>query len=88
MPPAAVQNAITSHPGTISGPGVPNVRIAGVAAAVLGDTHVCGATGHPPNAISTASAKVRVGGRFAARQGDSCTCGARIETGVAKVNIT
>ena len=88
MPAAAIQHSPTSHPGLISGPCVPKVRIAGAAAAVFGDTHECAwPSGHPPSTISTASTKVRFGGKFAARVGDLCTCGATIAAGVDKVNI-
>jgi uncharacterized Zn-binding protein involved in type VI secretion len=90
MPAAAVQFSPTSHPGLIAGPGVPAVRIGGLAAAVVGDQHTCAfpvPPGHPPNAIMEGSAKVRINQRFAARVGDLCACGAQIEAGVFNVNI-
>ncbi len=89
MPHAAVQISPTSHLGTITGPGVPKVRIAGLPAAVVGDVHACPILpGHqPPNFIVTGSATVRIGGRFAARVGDQCTCGAQIAAGIPHVNI-
>lgn len=90
MPNAAVLFSPTSHPGIIAGPGVPTVKIGGLPAAAVGDTHVCGfpvPPGHPPNVILTGSAIVKIGGRPAARVGDQCACGARIEAGVPTVNI-
>lgn len=90
MPAAAILLSPTSHPGMITGPGVPTVRFGGQPAAVVGDVHVCAfpvPPGHPPNAIVTGSVKVRIGGRFAARVGDLCGCGAQIEAGVFTVNI-
>lgn len=90
MPAAATLLSVTSHPGVITGPGVPTVRIAGLPAAVVGDAHTCAfpvPPGHPPNAILVGSVKVRINGRFAARVGDPCACGAQIETGVFTVNI-
>ena len=91
MPQAAVTLSPTSHPGVISGPGAPTVRIAGLNAAVVGDVHACAfpvPPGHPPpNFITTGSTKVRFGGKPAARVGDLCTCGAKIEAGVPTVNI-
>jgi uncharacterized Zn-binding protein involved in type VI secretion len=90
MPAAAILFSATSHPGVISGPGIPNVRIAGQPAAVLGDGHVCGfpiPPGHPSNMISKGSTKVRIGTKPAARVGDLCACGAQIEVGVLHVNI-
>jgi uncharacterized Zn-binding protein involved in type VI secretion len=81
----------TSHPGVITGPGAPNVKIAGLEAACVGDVHACAfpvPPGHPPpNFIVTGSATVRFNGRFAARVGDLCTCGGRIEAGIPHVNI-
>jgi uncharacterized Zn-binding protein involved in type VI secretion len=90
MPNAAVMYSPTSHPGMITGPGSPIVKIGGRPAAVVGDQHVCAfpaPPGHPPNAITTGSAKVKIGGQPAARVGDLCGCGAQIEAGVPTVNI-
>jgi uncharacterized Zn-binding protein involved in type VI secretion len=90
MPNAAVQFSPTSHPGMIAGPCVPTVKIAGLPAAVVGDTHICAfpvPPGHPPNVIVTGSTKVKFFGRPAARVGDLCACGAQIEAGVPTVNI-
>ena len=41
MPPSAKVTDITIHGGTIAGPGVTNVIIAGKPAAVATDMHVC-----------------------------------------------
>ena len=41
MPPAARVGDMTAHGGTITGPGVPNVLIGNMPAAVVGDLHVC-----------------------------------------------
>lgn len=90
MPEAAFKLAPTSHPGVITGPCEPTVRIRGLAAACVGDQHSClfpVPPGHLPNAIASGSKKVRIRGRFAARKGDPTACGARIEAGVPKVNI-
>ena len=90
MPNAGVRFSATSHPGVITGPCVPTVRIKGLAAAVVGDQHTCAfpvPPGHPPNAIASGSGKVRIKGKWAARVGDVCACGARIEVGVPTVNI-
>ncbi len=90
MPNAAVRLSATSHPGMITGPGVPTVRIKGLPAAVVGDQHTCAfpvPPGHAPNAIASGSARVRIKGRWAARVGDPCACGAKIEVGIPTVNI-
>jgi len=90
MPKAAVRFSVTSHPGLITGPGVPTVRVKGMPAAVVGDQHTCAfpvPPGHPPNAIVTGSFKVRIKGKPAARVGDLCACGGRIEVGIPTVNI-
>ncbi|MES2938105.1 MAG: PAAR domain-containing protein [Pseudomonadota bacterium] len=85
MPAAAFLTAPTSHPGIISGPGVPNVLINGMPAVCVGDLHACAmpplAGPHPPNPIVKGSATVLVGGRPGARQGDLCGCGATIVAG-------
>lgn len=89
MPPAARVTDMTMHPGyppgSITGPGVPNVLIGGLPAAVLGDLHACpmppppvGIGPHPPNPIAKGSATVLIGGRPAARIMDITACGAQI----------
>jgi uncharacterized Zn-binding protein involved in type VI secretion len=91
MPPAARIGESTSHPGTIAGPGVTTVIIAGRPAVAVGDIHVCAlppkAGPHPPNPIARGSQSVLIGGRPAARQGDMTGCGATIVSGATNVLI-
>ena len=59
MPPAARVGDPTGHPGVITGPGVPNVLIGGMPAAVFGDIHACSfppPPTHPPTPIVKGSA--------------------------------
>lgn len=81
----------TSHPGSITGPGVTSVRIGGLPAAVAGDSHSCAFPNplapHPPSVILGGSRSVRIGGRPAARVGDTAACGAMITRGAANVRI-
>ena len=81
MPPAAKVGDTSTHGGTIVGPGEPTVLIAGMPAAVVGDTHVCvipppTAGPHPPTPIAQGSTTVFFGGKPAVRVGDICGCGA------------
>jgi len=75
----------------ITGPGVPNVLIGGLPAAVMGDMHACTmppvAGPHPPSPIVKGSATVLIGGRPAARMGDMSGCGAPIIMGFPTVLI-
>jgi uncharacterized Zn-binding protein involved in type VI secretion len=91
MPPAARVTDPTGHPGMISGPGVPNVLIGGLPAAVVGDLHACAmpplAGPHPLTPIVKGSATVLIGGRPAARMGDLTGCGAPIILGMPTVQI-
>ena len=91
MPFAARVGDPTGHPGTIAGPGVPNVLIGGMPAAVMGDNHACAipptAGPHPPTPIVKGSATVLIGGRPAARVGDLSGCGAPIVMGALLVEI-
>jgi uncharacterized Zn-binding protein involved in type VI secretion len=91
MPPAARVTDPSGHPGMITGPGVPNVLIGGLPAAVLGDLHACAmppaAGPHPPSPIVKGSANVLIGGRPAARLGDLAGCGAPIVMGHPTVLI-
>jgi uncharacterized Zn-binding protein involved in type VI secretion len=91
MPPAARIGDATTHPGLISGPGVPNVLISGLPAAVVGDVHTCAfpppAGPHPPNPIAQGSLTVLIGGRPAARLGDLTGCGALIMSSAPTVII-
>lgn len=97
MPPAARITDIHSCPmqtpgnppmphvgGPISGPGVPNVLIGGLPAAVMGDTCVCVG---PPDTIIEGSSTVMIGGKPAARIGDTCAHGGSIALGCTTVII-
>ena len=85
MPPAARVTDPSGHPGMISGPGVPNVLIGGLPAAVVGDLHTCAmpptAGPHPPSPLVKGSATVLIGSRPAVRMGDMSGCGAPIILG-------
>jgi uncharacterized Zn-binding protein involved in type VI secretion len=70
--------------GPITGPGVPNVLIGSLPAAVVGD--MCTCVG-PPDAIAKGSATVFISGRPAARQGDQCAHGGSIVIGCPTVII-
>lgn len=91
MPAAARFGDITTHGGTIVGPGVPNVLIGGKPAAVVSDLHACVL---PPNShqptvspFPLGSATVMIGGRPAVRVGDVCICGASAAIGSPTVLI-
>jgi uncharacterized Zn-binding protein involved in type VI secretion len=88
MPPAARLNdyhicpmqtpAVVPIPhvgGLITGPGVPNVLIEGMPAAVLGDVCICVG---PPATIVKGSTSVLISGRPAARVGDQTLHGGNI----------
>lgn len=81
----------TTHGGTVIGPGVSTVFIAGKPAAVLGDTHSCPIpiiTGHLPSSPFTmGSSTVTIGGKPALRSGDVCGCGASVAVGEISVLI-
>ena len=91
MPPAARVTDASGHPGIITGPGVPNVLIGGLPAAVLGDLHTCAmpplAGPHPPTPLVKGSVTVLIGGRPAVRLGDLSGCGAPIVMGHPTVLI-
>ena len=70
--------------GPIVGPGQPNVLIAGLPAAKLGDMLVCVG---PPDSIIKGSATVMIGGMPAARLGDSTAHGGSIVLGAFNVMI-
>ena len=70
--------------GPIIGPGVPNVLIGGVPAAVMGD--MCTCVG-PPDTIVLGSVGVFIGGKPAARMGDMCAHGGMITVGLPTVLI-
>jgi uncharacterized Zn-binding protein involved in type VI secretion len=91
MPPAARVGDPTAHPGVISGPGATTVLVAGLPAAVAGDTHVCSlpplAGPHPPTPFPPGSTTVLIGGRPALRMGDVSGCGAPITMGATTVIV-
>ena len=70
--------------GPVSGPGAPNVLIAGLPAARLGDMLVCVG---PPDSIVKGSATVLIAGQPAARMGDSTAHGGQIMLGAFNVLI-
>ena len=91
MPFAARVGDTTVHGGTVVGPGVATVMIAGMPAAVLGDMHACvipANTGHIPSSPFVAgSATVMIQGVPAVRSGDSCVCGASVAVGAPTVMV-
>ncbi|NOZ26262.1 MAG: PaaR repeat-containing protein [Nitrospirae bacterium] len=91
MPSAARVGDMTNHGGTVSGPGIPNVLIGGMPAAVATDIHVCAL---PPNThqptsspFPMGSTTVMIGGKPALRVGDACICGASAAIGEPTVDI-
>lgn len=70
--------------GPVVGPGAPTVLIAGMPAAVMGDTCVCSG---PPDSIAKGSATVMIGGKPAARMGDTTAHGGSIVAGSPTVMI-
>lgn len=70
--------------GPITGPGVQNVLIGAMPAAVMGD--MCTCVG-PPDSIIKGSATVMIGGKPAARMGDTTAHGGTITLGQATVLI-
>lgn len=91
MPAAARVTDVTTHGGTIIGPGVPTVLIAGMPAAVALDQHVCPLPppGHVPTVspFPMGSTTVLIGGKPALRAGDACVCGASAAVGAPTVMI-
>jgi uncharacterized Zn-binding protein involved in type VI secretion len=91
MPPAAKVGDVSTHGGTVTGPGVPTVLIGKMPAAVLGDMHVCPLP--PPAHLPTVSpftigsTTVLVGGKPALRVGDICACGAAPAVGEPTIII-
>ena len=80
----AVPAPIPHVGGPIVGPGQPNVLIAGLPAAKLGDMLVCVG---PPDSIIKGSATVMIGGMPAARLGDSTAHGGSIVLGAFNLMI-
>ncbi len=70
--------------GPITGPGMPQVLVGGLPAAVVGDLCVCVG---PPDTIVQGSATVLIGGKPAARQGDLTGHGGVIVSGLPSVQI-
>ena len=91
MPAAARVTDVTTHGGTIIGPGAPTVLIEGLPAAVATDNHVCALppTGHQPTAsiFPIGSTTVMIGGKPALRTSDTCICGAGAAIGAVTVQI-
>ena len=91
MPPAARVTDPTAHPGLVSPPGVPNVLISGLPAAVATGLHQCllppPAGPHPPTPFPMGSVTVLIGGRPALRMGDVSGCGSPIVSGAPTVEI-
>lgn len=91
MPNAARVGDVTTHGGTITGPGVPTVLIGGMPAAVATDIHVCSIPPNTPHLtvsiFSMGSATVLIGGKPAIRISDVCLCGAGAAVGEATVQI-
>jgi uncharacterized Zn-binding protein involved in type VI secretion len=91
MPAAARSGDVTTHGGTIIGPGVINVLIEGKPAAVIFDLHTCPLppVSHQPTVspFPSGSATVMIGGRPAVRAGDMCICGATAAVGSLTVLI-
>jgi uncharacterized Zn-binding protein involved in type VI secretion len=81
---SAQHNAVPHVGGPIIGPGVATVLIAGLPAAVVGDSVVCVG---PPATILTGSQTVFIGSSPAARIGDTTSHGGHILTGCPTVLI-
>ena len=90
MPAAARVGDTTAHGGTVVGPGVATVLVAGMPAAVMGDMHACVIPPPPHIPVSPfviGSATVLIQGRMALRAGDPCGCGAAVVVGSPTVVI-
>ncbi len=90
MPAAARVTDLSTHGGTVIGPGAATVLIGGMPAAVATDQHVCAI---PPPHLPTASpfpmgsVTVLIAGKPALRVGDVCLCGAAPAVGDPTVII-
>jgi uncharacterized Zn-binding protein involved in type VI secretion len=82
---------MSTHGGTITGPGVSTVLVGGMPAAVAGDMHVCSLppSGHQPTVspFPAGSGTVLIGGRPAIRTTDACLCGAMAAVGAPTVLV-
>ena len=89
MPAAARLGDVSTHGGTLTGPGVPTVLVGGQPASVAGDMHACAIpTPHPPvTPFPMGSSTVLIGGRPALRVTDACGCGAMAAVGAPTVTI-
>ncbi len=91
MPPAARVTDVSTHGGTVVGPGVPTVMIGGMPAAVATDQHACPIPPpvHAPTVspFPLGSVTVLIGGKPALRVGDVCICGASAAVGEPTVLI-
>ncbi len=90
MPAAARVGDISTHGGTITGPGVATVLIGGQPAAVAGDLHSCPLPPQHGPSVSPfplGSTTVMIAGRPALRVGDACLCGASAAVGSPTVTI-
>lgn len=70
--------------GPIIGPGLPNVLIGGLPAAVVGDMAVCVG---PPDSLIKGSTTVFIGGKSAVRVGDPTAHGGSVVLGCPTVLI-
>ena len=91
MPPVARVGDITTHGGTIIGPGAATVFVGGMPVAVAGDLHVCALppTGHQPTVspLVMGSTTVFAGGLPVVRAGDMTLCGATPAIGAPTVIV-
>lgn len=90
MPPAVRVGDPTVHGGVVTGPGIPNVLIGGMPAAVLGDLHSCPIPPPPHLPVTPfvmGSPTVLFGGRPAVRVGDTTGCGATGAVGLPTVML-
>ncbi|KGN77421.1 PaaR repeat-containing protein [Porphyromonadaceae bacterium COT-184 OH4590] len=93
MAAAARVGDITTHGGTITGPGAATVLIGGMPAAIMGDLHICAIVPTPatPHLVSSpfvmGSATVLICGKPAVRTTDICLCGAGAAVGCPTVII-
>lgn len=91
MPSAVRVTDISNHGGMVTGPGVANVLIGSLPAAVMGDIHICSLppSGHQPTSspFVTGSPTVLIGGKPALRISDACVCGAMAAVGDPTVQI-
>jgi uncharacterized Zn-binding protein involved in type VI secretion len=91
MASAARVGDISTHGGTITGPGSATVLIGGKPGAVAGDLHACALppNGHQPTVspFPAGSPTVLFAGRPALRATDACVCGAMAVIGEPTVSI-